>query len=627
MKNIRNILAKGVFMLLVSLLAMACTEKSDWGIDASYSRPFGTNEDGINVTKDEKVARVTVTWDAMPGVEYYILEISKNELTDEIPMGSEENGNLVYGNTVENRILKAPFLIDNLEAGAEYYLRIKSVANGKESYWAYLDEPFKTVTEEDVLNVPAEEDLPVASGKVRMSWEAGLTVTHFEIVGGAAPIERAITAEEAAAGEAWIEGLKIFTAYTISIYNNETLRGSQEVVVPGLEIESTVDEITANTARFSWDNTVDVDQYICQPSSAPTPDDATGAVSLSVSEVNEHAVIIPNLEPSTEYTVYAFYNGAICARATFTTKKGKPVGYTEYNGVEALIADWDDLSGNILVTISADADLSNKSEIPAAVTNIVFWGEGATQPKLTIKGMSVPGALTKLEFYNLNITAPNGYIVNQNAVDGSFADIIISSCTLKTLRGVVRYQLAAADKSLHLEIADCIIDDLTGGSHYGVLQTEKVAISSIAVEMTNTTIANTGVKAATIFRTNTKQGNVSLVVKNCTFYKLFSGEALMRDIIGGTNSFTAENILFAGSGSVKIFNKTSDAPGIINGSKIYSSSDLTVANAGEVSTTALSYSSSQLFPNASSSTDVLDLTFGADIPNEVKIIGDPRWNK
>ena len=32
-------------------------------------------------------------------------------------------------------------------------------------------------------------------------------------------------------GEAWIEGLKIFTAYTISIYNNETLRGSQEVVV------------------------------------------------------------------------------------------------------------------------------------------------------------------------------------------------------------------------------------------------------------------------------------------------------------------------------------------------------------------------------------------------------------
>ena len=84
-------------MLLVSLLAMACTEKSDWGIDASYSRPFGTNEDGINVTKDEKVARVTVTWDAMPGVEYYILEISKNELTDEIPMDRKRTVILFMG--------------------------------------------------------------------------------------------------------------------------------------------------------------------------------------------------------------------------------------------------------------------------------------------------------------------------------------------------------------------------------------------------------------------------------------------------------------------------------------------------------------------------------------------------
>ena len=85
----------------------------------------------------------------MPGVEYYILEISKNELTDEIPMGSEENGNLVYGNTVENRILKAPFLIDNLEAGAEYYLRIKSVANGKESSSAGT---FNTSSSVTVLN-------------------------------------------------------------------------------------------------------------------------------------------------------------------------------------------------------------------------------------------------------------------------------------------------------------------------------------------------------------------------------------------------------------------------------------------------------------------------------------------
>ncbi len=75
-------------------------------------------------------------------------------------MGSEENGNLVYGEYSRKPHIESSFFNDNLEAGAEYYLRIKSVANGKESYWAYLDDRSKTVTEEDVLNVPAEEDLP-----------------------------------------------------------------------------------------------------------------------------------------------------------------------------------------------------------------------------------------------------------------------------------------------------------------------------------------------------------------------------------------------------------------------------------------------------------------------------------
>ena len=40
MKNIKNILGMGAFMLLASLAVSSCTEKSDWDIDSSYSRPF-----------------------------------------------------------------------------------------------------------------------------------------------------------------------------------------------------------------------------------------------------------------------------------------------------------------------------------------------------------------------------------------------------------------------------------------------------------------------------------------------------------------------------------------------------------------------------------------------------------
>lgn len=48
MKNIKNILGMGAFMLLTSLAVSSCTEKSDWDIDSSYSRPFGTDENGIS---------------------------------------------------------------------------------------------------------------------------------------------------------------------------------------------------------------------------------------------------------------------------------------------------------------------------------------------------------------------------------------------------------------------------------------------------------------------------------------------------------------------------------------------------------------------------------------------------
>ena len=88
MKNIKNILGMGAFMLLTSLAVSSCTEKSDWDIDSSYSRPFGTDENGISIETDSKVARAVVTWSSTSNTDYYIIEISPNEMTDETPMGS-----------------------------------------------------------------------------------------------------------------------------------------------------------------------------------------------------------------------------------------------------------------------------------------------------------------------------------------------------------------------------------------------------------------------------------------------------------------------------------------------------------------------------------------------------------
>ena len=160
MKNIKNILGMGAFMLLTSLAVSSCTEKSDWDIDSSYSRPFGTDENGISVETDSKVARAVVTWSSTSNTDYYIIEISPNEMTDETPMGSEENGNIVYGNDPANRIKQSPYTMDNLAVNTTYYMRIKSISGEKESRWVNYKKTFASVKEEAILNIPTTEDLP-----------------------------------------------------------------------------------------------------------------------------------------------------------------------------------------------------------------------------------------------------------------------------------------------------------------------------------------------------------------------------------------------------------------------------------------------------------------------------------
>ena len=49
-------------------------------------------------------------------------------MTDETPMGSEENGNIVYGNDPANRIKQSPYTMDNLAVNTTYYMRIKSIS-------------------------------------------------------------------------------------------------------------------------------------------------------------------------------------------------------------------------------------------------------------------------------------------------------------------------------------------------------------------------------------------------------------------------------------------------------------------------------------------------------------------
>ena len=596
MKNIKNILGMGAFMLLASLAVSSCTEKSDWDIDSSYSRPFGTDENGISVETDSKVARAVVTWSSTSNTDYYIIEISPNEMTDETPMGSEENGNIVYGNDPANRIKQSPYTMDNLAVNTTYYMRIKSISGEKESRWVNYKKTFASVKEEAILNIPTTEDLPEGQGKVRMS--------------------------EAAAGEAWVENLKSFTEYTITIYNGNNPRGSQTVTIPGLEIESTISDITANSAVFSWEETVDVDEYACVLSTEGVPESGT---QLSPADIAAHKVTITGLASSTEYTAYAFANGSICSRITFTTKKGKPTGYTEMTWEDAL-ANWDNLSGKILINVSGTEGFAQEKEsIAAGVTHLIFWGDSQDgQVNMTIKkGVGASGICDKVEFHNLNITDEgNTTLIYQNGASGCIKEIEVTSCTITNIRGIVRMN-ASTSNAMSVTIDDCIIKGLgraATSNHYGLLLSDKVTLTTLNLAVSNTSvIVAKGASASQFIRHKSGQTG-TITIKDCTFYDMSASDAFCRDTKDMT--ITISNTLFA-KGGVKPFYNTSSVATTLNVNGLYKASDFAFgATDWGKDYTSLPLTSDQLFPNGSSE----DLTFGADVPEEYRV-GDQRWNK
>lgn len=614
----------GAFMLLASLAVSSCTEKSDWDIDSSYSRPFGTDENGISVETDSKVARAVVTWSSTSNTDYYIIEISPNEMTDETPMGSEENGNIVYGNDPANRIKQSPYTLDNLAVNTTYYMRIKSISGEKESRWVNYKKTFASVKAEAILNIPTTEDLPEGQGKVRMSWEAGLAVDHFEIMetGATEATTRVISSTEAAAGEAWVENLKSFTEYTITIYNGNSPRGSQTVTIPGLEIESTISDITANSVVFSWEETVDVDEYACVLSTEGVPESGT---KLTPADIAAHKVTITGLASSTEYTAYAFANGSICSRITFTTKKGKPTGYTEMTWEDAL-ANWDNLSGKVLINVSGTEGFAQEKEsIAAGVTHLIFWGDSQDgQVNMTIKkGIGASGVCDKVEFHNLNITDEgNTTLIYQNGASGCIKEVEVTSCTITNIRGIVRMN-ASTNDAMSVTVNDCIIIGLgrvATSNHYGLLLSDKVTLTSINLMVSNTSvIVAKGASASQFIRHKSGQTG-TITIKDCTFYDMSASDAFCRDTKDMT--MTISNTLFA-KGGVKPFYNTSSVAATLNANGLYKTSDFTFGTADwGKDYTILPLTSDQLFPNGSNE----DLTFGADVPEEYRV-GDPRWNK
>jgi hypothetical protein len=206
-----------VLAVVVSFAWVACDDEIQPIEELQFSRvmtPIGLEAFVRNQTTIE------LNWDAREGVSTYVVEFSEDSLlfttivfTDEVTADE-----LPYRHT--------------LSGETRYSARVKSVGGDglEDSKWTAVT--IETAAENIFKAIPGDN---VQDTYATLLWTVGGDMTHFLINPG--NIERPITAEEKAAGEAIITGLTGSTDYTVTLYNGNKRRGT---VVFSTQREATV---------------------------------------------------------------------------------------------------------------------------------------------------------------------------------------------------------------------------------------------------------------------------------------------------------------------------------------------------------------------------------------------------
>ena len=600
MGKIKNI----IYTFCAALFATACTDGNDWVVDSSYDRLFSTTESSFSITPAENAAQAEASWKATPNTTGYVIEVSTNPLSDDVPMGSE--GSIVYGDGVE-KITKTTYLLENLESETEYYARIKSVGNGKESNWVYYDDggTFKT-KKDQILKTPTE----ITDSSIKVSWEENCTVTRLRIYDGKG-YDQIILLEAAELQNCsiTIQGLDPMTAYTIEIYNGDRLRGTVTVNTEAGELaEVTVDNVTKNSVKLTCATIFD-GYTLVTDGTIPTEAEQTVSDATTVD--------ISGLTDNTKYEVYLFNDGVIVGKASFTTLRDYPSGYNvvSITSESEFVSKIGSASGNVVFTIPEGVEWNIGSvniNDNDAIDNFIIWGEGSNKPKLTIS-LTIKGNIQTAEIYNLKLTTEKSsdgwnktYLINYHDDDTTFGTLKVEKCDVLETGDAVRFKKSGGSVTGGIEINDCFFNGFMDSAvMLGELKVEMVG----GVKITNSTFVN-GQGGGYMFRSKNLAFNFT--AENCTFYLTNKKDVYSDDKKGST--FTVKNCLFGGSVSDKV--KLLSDNGTFTVTDSYSANDITWSKDFGVKSTDIS--TSELFPNmANGSYKAAD---------SYSIYGDQNWN-
>jgi hypothetical protein len=374
---IRTVLLTALFAVVLS----ACDDLAEPLVEElNFNRALSPL--ALEATVRDKIT-IELNWNVRADVDHYVVEFSADSL-----LFSDIARTVIV--TPEEVPIQEAFFGDT-----RYSARVKAIGveDVTESKWSTIT--VKT-DPENIFTLPLQ-DGDVEGTSATLKWTAGSEVTHFRIT--PENIERAITSEEKAAGEATITDLVGYTNHTVSLYAGNSKRG-------------TVDFRTL--ADPDGPNTISVQ---------PTDD-----LNAVIAAANVGATLV--LEPGD----YLVYTGTVVVGKSLNIRGHYPydmpkihVEFSLTDGVESVEVSDVEMVGdgtllNAFVYATSSATYGSLNVVDSYIhdyTRALFGGTGVTS---TIQSIS----LSNSRVYNVVSTGGDfidfrvGYLANLTLLNSTF---------------------------------------------------------------------------------------------------------------------------------------------------------------------------------------------------------------
>lgn len=259
MKSIKHIMLSGTVLFLTALSSTSCTDGNDWNVDSSYDRLFGINAKSLTVDPD--INTVALEWTNTNNTDYYVIEVSKDSLTDDVKIG-ESNGAIVFGE--DKSITTSPETLTGLDADTKYFIRMKGMSDAGKggSNWVYYKSySFKTKTEQIIDEDAVTPTVTATTATIFWDKTKDVSLLKYVVSGATDTTTVELSAEDKAAGSKELTGLKAKKTYLVTIYNGTVKRGSTKFTTAE-ELAPGYDQVDIASTEVLQDVLENPDKYI-----------------------------------------------------------------------------------------------------------------------------------------------------------------------------------------------------------------------------------------------------------------------------------------------------------------------------------------------------------------------------